>query len=175
MTKKFGMFALLVLFIGFWANCVRIDRAVGAQQAKKSTCPGPGQDLAIHNMIRSSLGKLKEKSEKVIRTAEEWKSFWSQVNLPLTPTPIDFNKDMIIAVSAGTGSGVIEMEITGVEQKKACVCVKVVERVLPPKMKGLLPTLLPFHIIRISSARGPIVFEYTQTTDALDPAEPNRK
>lgn len=167
-------YALIVLSIGFWVLYVGMAPAEAAEKAKKPACPGPGLALAINKMIGGGIGDLKEKSERVIRTEEEWKTFWSKAKLPGAWT-IDFKKDMVIAVSSGPGRGVVEMEIIGVELRKACLHVTVVERIIPPKYMELAQALHPFHIVRVSSAPGPVVFEYTQTTNALEQIEKTRK
>jgi len=91
--------------------CLVMFPAAAQEKAEPAGCPGSGPELAIHSIVQGVIGNMKDRSEKVIRTAEEWEALWKQLGLPLNPSPsapaIDFQKDMVLAVSAGAGRGIV--------------------------------------------------------------------
>ena len=130
-------------------------------------CPGPGKPLQLHSVVRGVIGNLNEKSERVVRAEPEWKALWNRLGLPLNPAPgppaIDFGKDMVVAVAAGEGRGVVEVEIVRVEQRPGCLLVTVSERGVPNKMSAdQFGRFHPFHFVRIPTTGAPVVFNFVK-------------
>ena len=130
-------------------------------------CAGPGKPLQLHSVVRGVIGNLNEKSERVVRDDGEWKALWKRLGLPLNPAPgppaIDFGKDMVVAVVAGEGRGVVEIEIVRVEQRPGCLLVTVSERGVPKKMSaGQFARFHPFHFVRIPTTGDPVAFSFVK-------------
>ena len=135
--------------------------------ARAADCAGPGEALKTGSVIRGVIGNLKEKGERTIRTESEWKELWGKLGLPLNPPvpapAIDFSKNMVFAVSAGEGRGIVEVEIIKVERKAGCILVTVAERLVPPKMSAVQFTSFhPFHFVRVGTTPGTVVFRYVK-------------
>jgi hypothetical protein len=172
MTKVISIRITIISWFCLWILGVLLAGAHAQDLTRPPSCAGPGVKLAIHNLARGAIGNLTEKREQVIHAAGEWEALWKELGLPLNPAPtspsIDFKTDMVIAVASGTGRGIVEVAISEVEQRTGCLHVTVFERTLPPALAGMqISALRPFHIIRLSSVSGPVVFEYSATTEAL--------
>lgn len=138
---------------------------IGRGAEKPVKCPGPGHALAIQNVVRGVIGNLRDRRETIIRNHADWRALWKRLALPLNPAPavpaVDFSKDMVVAVSAGAGGGILETEIVRIERRKGCMLVSVHERRLPAgSSTPQFSSFHPFHIVRIPAVRSPISFEY---------------
>ena len=150
-----------ILLVALWLASAGAGNADGAKKARP--CPGPGETLAIHTVVRGVIGDLKERQETVVRSEAAWKALWKRLALPLKPAPavpkVDFTKDMIVAVAAGAGNGVLEIEIDRVERRKGCVVVSVKERKAPSGgAVAQFAAFHPFHIARVAAAKTPVSF-----------------
>lgn len=131
-------------------------------------CPGPGQPVALHSIARGVIGQLKEPGEAVIRTEADWTALWERLALPFTPTlpapQVEFASQMILAVYAGEGRGVLETEITRVERRGACLVAMVAERRPPASVpSGQFLVFHPFHLVRVDAGPEAVVFRQVRT------------
>src|SRR5687768_10977083 len=149
------------------ALCLNIESLVWAQKASPE-CPGAGKSVAFQSVVRAAVGEVKEPGELVIRDANQWKAQWKRLGIPLNPAPalpnVDFSTSMIVAVFAGQGRGVLEIEIKGVEQKSGCLLINVTERHLPDSLPAAqFGSFRPFHIVKLPKTAERVVFKQTKT------------
>jgi hypothetical protein len=99
-----------------------------------------------------------------IRTAQEWQDIWQQHSSHLTASPnlppVDFSKEMVIAIFQGTRTtGGFSVEILRVEKsgEKLLVCYQ--ERVPSPGSLVAQVLTQPYHIIKLQGTEGEVIFQ----------------
>ena len=112
---------------------------------------------------------IKEGFEVVINDGESFSSLWDEVVTGVTPPPpmpeVDFNTNMIIAVSPGEQpTGGYDVEIAEIDDLGGKLEVVVIFR--KPSPDDLVPTVItqPYHIVSIELRDVPVEFEWEYTT-----------
>ena len=106
---------------------------------------------------------IREPTQIVIRTHDEWVAFWgrhtrAQVVRPVAPA-VDFSREMVVGVFLGEqATGGYEIRITKVERTGSELCVHY--RLKAPDPGAILAQALtqPYHVIKVSREPGPLVF-----------------
>lgn len=167
MVRRLGgqMFAGSICFV--FALCLNIESSVWAQKPSPD-CPGPGKAVVFQSVVRAAVGEIKEPGQLVIRDATQWKAQWKRLGIPLKPPPavpnVDFSTSMIVAVFAGQGRGVLEIEVKGAERRAGCLLINVTERHLPDSLPATqFGNFRPFHVVKLPKTADRVVFKQTKT------------
>ena len=166
MVRLIGQMLAGSMFFVF-ALFPNIERLLWAQKPSPD-CPGPGKAVVFQNVVRGAVGEIKEPGELVIRNAAQWKAQWKLLGIPLKPPPpvpnVDFSTTMVIAVFAGQGRGVLEIEIKGAERRTGCLLINVTERHLPDSLPATqFGSFRPFHVVKLPKTTERVVFKQTRT------------
>lgn len=138
-----------------------------------------GEEDLVHTLPFSTVdqgvfSEIRERAQRVIGGAEEWKVLWasrsSAIPSPPPPPPINFSREMVIAVSMGEQrTGGHSIEIQKIEEGRYGLEVLVSEAFPPP---GALVTQVltqPYHIIKVERRELPVRFRIVRTS-ALSPS-----
>lgn len=169
-VMTWGGLACGVLGLALWA-ITSWGRPMGlahAGQKAAAGCQGPGAPVVFRSIARGGIGQLREPGTAVIRQEADWQALWGRLALALSPPAsapgVDFSTEMVLAVFAGEGRGVLETEISRVERREGCLLVTVAERRSPQAFPvGQFLPLRPFHLVRLGRGAESVVFRYVRT------------
>ena len=131
-------------------------RAVG--QAASETTGVPFATVA-----RGFSSGIREPTQIVIRTHDEWVAFWgrhtrTQVAPPVPPA-VDFSREMVVGVFLGEqATGGYEVKITKVERTGSELRVHYRRKAPDPGAILVQALTQPYHVIKVSRDPGPLVF-----------------
>ena len=98
--------------------------------------------------------------QSVARTAAEWQTLWQQHAPGRSLPPVDFAKNMVVAVFLGSRpSGGYEAQITGVRLEGGMLVVQWAERRPAPGQTAAQVMTSPAHIATVARHEGQVRFE----------------
>jgi len=90
----------------------------------------------------------------VMRTPGWWQFIWHEHRGSFEPPPIDFSRQMIVAVFGGSAGAGSSIEIIAAVREGASIVVRYREQLRPRDAKSLTP----FHIVAIPADRSTVTF-----------------
>jgi len=133
--------------------------------ATKPDAKGNGEMMPFVTIDKGITSGNTGRSFLAIRTAQEWQDIWHQHSSHLTASPglppVDFSKEMVIAIFQGNKStGGFSVEILRVEKSEVRLLVFYKERVPPPG--SMVPQVLtqPYHMIKLQRMEGEVIFQH---------------
>jgi hypothetical protein len=115
-------------------------------------------------LSRGITSAMAGRSFLAIRTAQEWQDIWHQHSSHLTVSPglppVDFSKEMVIAIFQGNKpTGGFSIEILRVEKSEEKFLVFYKEVTPPPG--SMVPQALtqPCHMIKLQRMEGEVIFQ----------------
>ncbi|MCS6859474.1 MAG: protease complex subunit PrcB family protein [Abditibacteriales bacterium] len=120
-------------------------------------------DVKFDTIAKGTHSGVRRAEMKVITTDKEWEQFWKQhtsvTSPPLALPKVDFEKQVVVVVTAGEKmTGGYTIEVTRVEVKKDAVMVYYKET--KPKSTNFTIQVLtqPYHFIRLDKPKLPVKF-----------------
>ncbi len=133
-----------------------------------SAIAGEKQTLKFSEVDSGIDSGIDDKTEFVIRSDSEWKTFWTKHKSRQLPVPaapkIDFKKDMVIAVIAGSKpSGGYGAKITSIEKTDKELLVDAT--LTKPRPGGISAQMMtqPFDIVKCLTAPGALKIEWKES------------
>lgn len=119
------------------------------------------RELSFSTVERGVSSGIRERAQRVIGTVEEWRALWaSHYSTALSPPPlppIDFSREMIIAVFMGEQrTGGFSLEIKKVEEREGRLQVPFLEHSPAPGSPVLQVLTQPYHMIRLPRTELPV-------------------
>jgi hypothetical protein len=122
----------------------------GRQQAQGYATYGDAPDLEIRRIGQWSRTGVGESRRLVIRDANAWANFWSELGVGDRPN-VDFTRDVAIAVAAGQRpTGGYEIAIERVRQQNGELIVEVVETTPGPNCMATGSLTQPTDVVVVS-------------------------
>jgi len=120
--------------------------------------------LKFETIEKGFFSGFTERKNWVIRTQEQWMELWgthTSIRIPHpTPPPVDFGKEMILAVFTGQKpSGGFAVEITRVEKYENELVASFIEVRPPPDALVTQVLTQPYHIIKMKKSDLPVRFK----------------
>ncbi|MGZ8391677.1 MAG: protease complex subunit PrcB family protein [Gemmatimonadales bacterium] len=113
---------------------------------------GNNRTLDIRRIGQWTRTGIGESRRLVIRDANGWAQFWSELGVGLQPA-VDFNRDVVIAVAAGQRpTGGYEIVIDRVTQSDGQLTVEVVERTPGPNCMTTASLTQPVDVVVVPAA-----------------------
>ncbi|MDP3057127.1 MAG: protease complex subunit PrcB family protein [bacterium] len=133
----------------------------GSLEECRNTCEAnamPGNELKFKTIIKGLNGNPTGQGNYVIKSKSEWMPILQKTNAEL-PAPIDFDKDMIIAVfQGGKSTGGYGTEINMIAEKGNTIEVSVLEN-SPGRGCAVTQALTsPFHIVKVQKSDKEAIF-----------------
>lgn len=130
---------------------------------------GPVHSLPFSTVDQGVFSGIQERAQRVIGGAEEWKVLWasrsSAIPSPLPPPPINFSREMVIAVSMGEQrTGGYSIEIQKIEEGRYSLEVLVSEAFPLPGALVAQVLTQPYHIIKVERRELPVRFRIVRTS-----------
>jgi hypothetical protein len=124
----------------------------------EAAVPSP-PSLPIATIDEGTLSGVDEARRVVVRTAEDWRGFWREHAGDKEPPAVDFTRDTVLAVFAGSrATAGWAVRVTAVVPEEDGVRVTVMEtRPGRGEMTAQILTA-PFHIVSVPRFTGPAVF-----------------
>jgi hypothetical protein len=96
----------------------------------------------------------------VVRDAGGWQSLWTRAHGPRAAAApaVDFTREMVVAMFAGTASGARTLTISRVAHDADAVVVSYVLHLAPSPDGESTPAAAPYHIIRTARSTLPVRF-----------------
>ena len=115
--------------------------------------------LLFTTIVAGGDSQIEEQRTVVVRTQAAWDALWRDHGAQGKPAAVDFSKEMVVAVFAGTRpSAGYAVEITAIEVREGRIEVAYRER--QPRPDEMVAQMLtaPFHIVRTTAREGKAVF-----------------
>lgn len=128
---------------------------------------GGSEGVAFSSIDNGIVSGIEEKSEWLIRTDEEWKSFWRKhksTETPPTQAPrVNFKSEMVIAVFAGTKpSGGYTAKVAHVTRSDESITVDaVLNKPKPGSMNSQMMTQ-PYDIVKCRQFPGKLTVNWNE-------------
>jgi hypothetical protein len=120
----------------------------------------PTTPPTVRSIERGQTSWVDSPRQAVARTSEEWTALWRS-HAPDRPlAPVDFSKDMVVAIFLGSRpSAGYSVEITGVKEANGAVVVQYHET--RPRADVVTAQVItdPYHIVVIPKRAGNVIFE----------------
>ena len=97
--------------------------------------------------------------EAIVRTLPDWAALWKQHTPDRPVPPVDFDREMVVAVFAGSRpTAGYSVEVTSVEERDGAVVVSY--RELAPSRDAVTAQMLtsPYHVIAVATRAGEVSF-----------------
>jgi hypothetical protein len=108
--------------------------------------------VSFSTLVSGDNSQIETARQAEARTAAEWSTLWQEHGGPGKPLAVDFAKEMVVAVFAGTQpSAGYGIEIIRVEAKNGGLLVTYRTRVPKPGEMVAMVLTSPFHIARVPS------------------------
>jgi hypothetical protein len=120
--------------------------------------------IPFFTVDRGLHSEIKEAISTVFHSEDGWKRFWRR-HAASEPHPIDFSKEMVIAVFMGEQrTGGFSLDIQKVEDKSGLL--KALVYITKPDQAAIVPQALtqPYHIIRLQKMYFPVRFTKQSST-----------
>jgi hypothetical protein len=119
-----------------------------------------GDMLTIRTIDRGAHSSVESDRQAVARTAEEWSALWRTHNYEHAAPPVDFNREMIVAVFMGSRpTAGFSVEIVSAAEEAGQVVVRYRETA-PARDRVTAQVLTaPFHIAAVPKRSGEVKFE----------------
>jgi PrcB C-terminal len=122
-----------------------------AENPQGYTAYGNGGVLELKRIGQWTRTGISEARRLVIRDANSWAAFWSELGVGDRPT-IDFSRNLVLAVSAGQRpSGGYEIAVEGVRETNGELAVQVVETAPGPNCMSTTSLTQPVDVVVIPS------------------------
>jgi hypothetical protein len=131
--------------------------------AAGSAWGAPGATVSFATVAAGRASSIQQATRIAIRDEAAWAALWSRHLGPrLGPVPaVDFSREMIVAIFAGTTPAVRAVTITRIVQEPDALVVWYVLREGSPLPPGeATGAAAPFHIVRL--ARSPLAVRFAQ-------------
>ncbi len=113
---------------------------------------------------RGTMSGIDNPAQQVVRTAAEWQALWARHESAKPLPPVDFSKEMVVAVLLGMRpSGGWDVEVVGVEPGADGLRVKYAVRRPGPDDVAAAVITSPYHFVKVPKAEGKVVFEKVET------------
>ncbi len=137
--------------------------------AGASVLPAPaganGLDVPFVTVAAGRTSGIRQPLRAVIRDRDAWLALWRRhAGSTAVAPPVDFAREMVVAVFGGSGAGARSVTITRIARGPARLTVWYVtaERSPLPEEGGQSPAA-PFHIVRLARSSLPVSFKPTKT------------
>jgi hypothetical protein len=111
----------------------------------------------INSDMMSGVGRAEQ---LVARNDAEWRALWQRHAPARTPPPVDFSKNMVLAVFLGSRpSGGYQVQITGVRSEGDTLVVEWSESRPGPGQVAAQVMTSPAHIVTVPRHSGDVRFE----------------
>jgi hypothetical protein len=111
-------------------------------------------ELPIRTIAQGTDSRIAAHRELVIRTSGWWQFIWHEHQGSFEPPPIDFSRQMIVAVFEGSAGAGSSIEIVTAVREGASIVVRYREQLRPRDAASLTP----FHIVAIPADRSTVTF-----------------
>jgi predicted nicotinamide N-methyase len=118
------------------------------------TAADQNAELRIRTIVQGTDSRIAVHRELVIRTPGWWQFIWHEHRGSFEPPPIDFSRQMIVAVFGGSAGAGSSIEIIAAVREGASIVVRYREQLRPRDAKSLRP----FHIVAIPADRSTVTF-----------------
>lgn len=156
-----------ILTLTALATVVLVSSLVAYFSVTKSPSPTPSipadkEEIKFETVSKQQVSDHSQKQNYVINSSQEWEQLWDKITSPTAqafPTPLDFEKETVVAVfqglrsSAGYAievtrivrvSNTIEVFVTQTSPGKSCLTAQVITT--------------PYHLVKIEKFTGDIKF-----------------
>ena len=128
-----------------------------------------GTSLAFEPIVDESASGLNEPLREVVRDEARWARLWEQVYAGVTPRPprppVDFSRQMLIAVAAGTRpTGGFDVAVRAVTARGNALEVEVFESCPPPGAMVSTALTQPVTVVRLDALALAPAFRETKET-----------
>lgn len=124
-----------------------------------------GDELKFETIIKGVSSSQAERKDYVIKSQSEWMPILQKASAEL-PAPIDFTKDMAIAVFQGVKStGGYRIEISKIIEKENAIEISV--RDISPGRGCMVTqaTTNPYHVVKVSRSDKEVIFKTEKTVN----------
>ncbi len=137
--------------------------AVGAPSGNGRTPAG----LSFETILDEATSGLHERRREVVRDEAGWARLWAQIHEGVTPQPavlpVDFSRDMLIAVATGTrATGGFDIKIRSVARRGDKLEVVVLETCPAPGDRVSMGLTQPVEVVRVERLEQDPTFQETR-------------
>lgn len=121
---------------------------------------GGASGLPIREIGRGDLSNIDSRTERLLRSSQEWTALWRGHDFDGPVPPVDFSKEMVVAVFLGSQpTAGHAVQVTDVEARAEEVRIRY--RVTRPAAGDLTAQVLtfPYHIVAVPRTAGTPRFE----------------
>lgn len=161
---------------GLLRRCLAPMLVVAAFPGSLLTLPAVAADLPqgpsvpFRTVIYGTTSHITEPATAVVRDREAWIALWRRHTGSdrAAPPPVDFSRDMVVAVFGGTSTEVTAAGIARITREPAGLVVWYSVHATRPLPPGDLGTArAPFHIVRLAQSALPVAFSLLKTQPIL--------
>jgi len=135
------------------------------EECRKVCETSAGKEIPFETIIKGFNSNQAEKKNYVIKNEGEWAGILTETGAEL-PAPVDFTKDMIIAVFQGVKmTGGYGIEITKIIETDNNIEVYIKETSPGPKCNVTQAITNPYHIVKLAKSDKEIKFNTTETVN----------
>jgi hypothetical protein len=129
-----------------------------------------GPSVPFKTVIAGTTSHITEPTTVVVRDRDAWIALWRRHTGRASgaPPPVDFSRDMVVAVFGGTSTEVTAAGIARITREPGGLVVWYsvhATRPLPPGELGTLRS--PFHIVKLARSTLPVAFSFLKTQEIL--------
>jgi hypothetical protein len=152
-----------------WHAVVTAVLAVACASGSPSGDTQAGTSLAFEPIVDESSSGLGEPLREVVRDEARWARLWEQVYAGVTPRPprppVDFSRQMLIAVAAGTRpTGGFDIAVRAVTVRGIALDVEILESCPPPDAMVSAALTHPVMVVRLDALALAPAFRETKTS-----------
>ena len=115
---------------------------------------------AVRTLDRGAHSNLDERLTASARTDAEWTALWKRHNYDKPVPPVDFSKEMVVAVFMGSRpTGGFSVEITSAAESGGKFVVSYRESAPRPDAMTAQVLTAPYHLAAVAKSALPIAFE----------------
>jgi hypothetical protein len=124
--------------------------------------------IVFETVVDEVFSGLDESLRGVVRDAEGWAELWDQIHRKVSPRPplppVDFSRDMLIAVAAGTRrSGGFDIGVRRVAVREGQLEVEVFETCPASGARVSMALSQPLEVVRLEKRSPPPVFRHLRS------------
>jgi hypothetical protein len=128
-----------------------------------TACAAVAATVSFSTLAKGLASGVDEPAQVVVRSQTEWAALWSRhmrtQTAPPQPPPVDFSRDMVVALFMGTRpTGGYAIAITQVERTAAGLSIRYRTARPDPSAMQTQALTQPFHLIALPRVDDPVTF-----------------